>query len=72
MNTADLNRFVGREWPLIVIPKKDRRWDIDKRIEVEIGKFHAKNWGIRSAAKFMADENIPEKVARRTLLGISE
>ena len=72
MNTADLNKFVGREWPMITIPKKDRRWDIDKRIEVEIGKFHAKHWGIRSAAKFMADENIPEKVARRILLGISE
>lgn len=102
MNAADLNRFVGCEWPLIAIPKKERRhldigWvfaclspetgncaseftnrrtkirreDADKRVEVEIGKYHAKHCGVRSAAKMMADENVPEQVARRVLLGIS-
>lgn len=102
MNQADLNKLVGSEWPLIAVPKKERRqrdvgWvfaclspetgncaseftnrrtkirrqDVDKRIDVEIGKSHAKHWGIRSAAKLMADENVPAQVARRVLLGIS-
>lgn len=71
MKTANLTRFVGREWPLFALPENDRRQDTDKTIAVEIGRFNAKKWGIRMAAKFMANENVPEQVARRVLLGIS-
>lgn len=71
MKTANIIRFVGREWPLFAPPENDRRQDTDKTISVEIGRFNAKKWSIRMAAKFMADENVPVQVARRVLLGIS-
>ena len=69
MNIADLNRFVGREWPLIVIPKTDRRRDADKRIEVDIAKSLAKPWGVLSAAKFLRDADVSQEVAMRVLAG---
>lgn len=69
MNTAYLDRFVGREWALIFSPKKDRRRDADKHIEVLIGQSMVKPWGVLTAAKFLRDADVPQEVALRVLTG---